>query len=183
MNYRTVMLFSFSLMASTGWGMAQQSASFSMAEHVFNSGGRPAAGATAASANHRLSIDAVGEGVFPGALSGNLHQVAGGFVAAYPPPGEVTGLRFANMQTLVWNPEGAVGAYHLYRGGLASISGLSYGACLTSAIDAPTAIDAGVGPAGSGFYYLVTARNRLWEEGTKGRSSASVQRANNAPCP
>ncbi len=183
MNYRTVMLFIVSLLASTGWGMAQQSASFNMAEHVFNSGGRPAAGATAGSAHYRLSIDAVGEGVFPGALGGNAHQVAGGFVAAYPPPGEVTGLRFANAQTLLWNPEGAVGAYHLYRGGLASIAGLSYGACLTSAINAPTVVDAGAVPAGSGFYYLVTARNRIWEEGTKGRSSAGVQRANNAPCP
>ena len=38
-------------------------------------------------------------------------------------------------------------------------------------------------PAGNGYFYLVTARNRLWEEGTKGSSSAGAQRANPAPCP
>jgi hypothetical protein len=183
MKARNSIIFACALTASTGWGLAQQSASFQLKESAFNAGGHPAGGSTASSTHHRLSIDAVGDAVFPAGLTGGSHQVAGGFVAAYPPPGEVTGLRFADAQTLTWNPEPAVGAYHLYRGTLASIAGLSYGACLSSAIDGPAATDAGAVLVGSGFYYLVTARNRLFEEGTKGRSSAGVQRANNAPCP
>jgi hypothetical protein len=183
MTRRSTIIFACTLAMSTSWGLAQQSASFRMSEHVFNAGGRPAGGATASSAHHHLTIDAIGDGVFPSASSAGGHQLSGGFVAAYPPPAEVTGLRFADMQTLEWEPEPSVGSYHLYRGDISTIAGLSYGTCLVSPIDGPSASDAGPVPEGGGFYYLVTARNRLWEEGTKGRSSAGLERANDAPCP
>lgn len=177
------MALAVGLVLSTGFVMAQQSASFRLNEHTFNAGGRPAGGITAGSAHFGVTLDAIGSGVFPAPLSSGAFAIGGGFVAAYPPPIEVTGLRFTGKPTLVWNPEPSVGAYHLYRGGLASIAGLSYGACRTSAIAGTTTSDSDPVIEGNGFYYLVTARNNLWEEGTKGSSSEDVERGNAAPCP
>ena len=37
--------------------------------------------------------------------------------------------------------------------------------------------------AGACLFYLVTARNRLGEEGTKGYRSPGIERPNDAPCP
>lgn len=37
--------------------------------------------------------------------------------------------------------------------------------------------------AGTGFFYLVTARNRLDEEGPKGFQSLGVEEPNPDPCP
>ncbi|PYT33187.1 MAG: hypothetical protein DMF52_16120 [Acidobacteria bacterium] len=34
-----------------------------------------------------------------------------------------------------------------------------------------------------GFFYLITSRNRLDEEGIKGHASSGVERANPLPCP
>jgi hypothetical protein len=48
--------------------------------------------------------------------------------------------------------------------------------------DAAAILDAVPDP-GQGFFYLVTARNRLAEEGTKGSTSAGVPRSNAFPCP
>ena len=83
----------------------QQSASYRLAEHVLNSGGRPLQGATAASASFHVSLDALGEDVNAAGLSSASFSMDGGFTVAYPPPGEVSGLLFPNKQTLVWDPE------------------------------------------------------------------------------
>jgi hypothetical protein len=154
---------------------AQSSASFDQREHAFNLGGRPAQGATATSASFRVSLDALGS---PAPTATIL-----GFVPAYVPPGEVANVRLGpDTQTLSWDPDPSVGSYAVYRGTLADLSGLQYGACTgTSAV--PTATDADVPVSGAGYFYLVTARNRLHEEGTKGLDSALVERANPAPCP
>jgi hypothetical protein len=36
---------------------------------------------------------------------------------------------------------------------------------------------------GQGYFYLVTAKNLIAEEGIKGRASSGSLRANPAPCP
>jgi hypothetical protein len=161
---------------------AQQSASYHLSEHVLNSGGRPLQGATAASASYRVSLDAIGENVNGAGLSSASYWMDGGFTVAYPPPGEVSGLTFPGKQNLLWNPEPSVGDYNLYRGLLGSLSGLGFGTCQEQNLPGETAVDAAVPAAGAGFFYLVTAENKLDEEGTKGFRSGGLERLGNT-CP
>jgi hypothetical protein len=116
-------------------------------------------------------------------LSGASHHLGGGFIGAYPPPGEVLHLRLTDQETLVWDPERSVGVYHLYRDSLGSLSGLGYGACEQYDLLTTTTIDSDVPAVDNGYFYLVTAENRLGEEGTKGRDSSDAERPNPAPCP
>lgn len=167
----------------SGAALAQQSASFKLAEHVFNAGGRPAGGTVAASLSHRITLDALGDGVMPGRLTGVGFQVGGGFVGAYPPPGEVNALRFANRTTLTWSPEASTGVYNLYRGALNTLPGLTYGSCRTSKISGTTTIDSDNALQGGGYFYLVTAKNLIAEEGTKGYARSGIERPNPTPCP
>jgi hypothetical protein len=55
--------------------------------------------------------------------------------------------------------------------------------CLQSGLLVGSAADIQSPPAGSGFFYLATARNRLGEEGTKGFASSGTRRVNPSPCP
>ena len=172
----------FLLLLSGLPAFAQQSASFDLEEGVLNSGGSPTDGVAPASVSFSLSLDALGSAVaIP--LSGGAYTLEGGFVAAYLPPLEVTGLDFVDIDTLSWNPERAAGSYRLYRGELASLSGLGYGSCLLANILPPTAEEASVPASGEGFFYLVTSTNRLYEEGSKGSDSNGVERPNPAACP
>jgi hypothetical protein len=106
-----------------------------------------------------------------------------GFVGSYPPPGEVLNLRFSNGQTLVWDADRAVGDYALYRSLVSDLYVLDYGGCHEHGITAETTTDSDAPPSTDGYYYLVTARNRLFEEGPKGYDSDEYPRANDAPCP
>lgn len=171
------------LLMGVGSVAAQESASFRLNEHAFNAGGRPEGGVTAASANFRITLDALGDSVRTGVLAGGDFQLGGGFVTAYPPPGEVELLQFTDGETLVWTPEPSVGTYHLYRGAVGDIEGLTYGDCLESQIAGTTTTDAEPPPSEQGFFYLVTAANLIAEEGTKGHASSGDERANPAPCP
>lgn len=171
------------LVLSSSVAMAQQSASFRLEEHVFNAGGRPSGGSAAASASHRITLDAVGDSVTPGLLSGGDFRIGGGFVTVYPPPGEVASLRFTNDLTLIWTPEPSTGVYNLYRGTLTSLSGLAYGGCRESEIAGTTTTDLDNAALGQGFFYLVTAENLIAEEGIKGYASSGSLRSNLAPCP
>ena len=169
--------------ASSGLALAQQSASHRLTEHTFNAGGHPAAGVVVGSASHRVSLDALGDAFSPGMLGSASNQLGGGFVTVYPPPSEVQQLRFSDKVTLLWSPEPSVGTYNLYRGALTSLSGLGYGACRTNAIAGATTADPDPAAQGQGFFYLVTAKNLLQEEGIKGRASSGALRPNLAPCP
>ncbi|RMG43699.1 MAG: hypothetical protein D6718_11535 [Acidobacteria bacterium] len=162
--------------------LAQQSASYRMDEHVLDQGGRPADGVTASSASYRVSLDSLGEGLVRAGLASATYHMDGSFGAAYPPPGEVLGLRFADQQTLAWSPERSVGVYEVYRDGLAAIAGGGYGTCWQQDVAGESVTDSDPIAPGEGFFYLVTARNRLDEEGTKGRDSAGSDRAGSA-CP
>ena len=85
------------------------------------------------------------------------------------------------MTTLVWDPERSVGTYNLYRDLLSVLPG-SFGECLQSSITGETATELDTPPTGQGWFYLITAKNRLGEEGT-GTERSGAQRPNSSPCP
>ena len=132
---------------------AQQSTSYKISDHVFNTGGHPEAGTVLTSASHLMTMDAIGESVVGSGLSSASYRVDGSFMSAYPPPGEVTGLRFTNDVTLAWAPEKSVGGYNLYRDWLSSLSGLSYGQCKQYDLPGETATESDTPtPPGRGFF-------------------------------
>jgi hypothetical protein len=176
------LIVALTVLALPGVARAQQSASYRLSEHTLNEGGHPAQGVVLSSASFRVRLDAIGDGATgarPGSASFHL---AGGFVGAYPPPGEVRDLTFASSTVLSWDPEKSVGTYDLYRDGSSTFQS-SFGICLASGLTATSAGDAGNPPFGSAYFYLVTAKNLLGEEGTKGYESSGAERPNLAPCP
>jgi len=170
--------------AAPGSARAQTSASYDMKAHVVNEGGHPAQGAVLTSGGFRMTLDAVGQGLFATAMGSASFSMGVGFVAPYPAPGEVAGVRvLADRKTLLWTPEPAADHYNVYRDLFKTLPGL-YGLCWASPLPAATVVDNAVPGTGSaGFFYLVTAENALGEEGTKGFNSAGAERGNLAPCP
>jgi hypothetical protein len=162
---------------------AQTSASYRLEEQVFNAGGHPEGGAVMSSASYWVSLDSIGEGIVGPGMSSASYGMDGSFGGAYPPPGEVLGLRFTDAETLVWDPERSVGAYNLYRDRLSALTGLGYGNCEQRDLAGETATVPDLPPATDGFFYLVTAENRLGEEGTKGQDTWGSERPNSGPCP
>jgi len=162
--------------------LAQQSASFKISDHVLNAGGHPANGTILTSASHRMTLDALGTPVSAAGLQSASYRMDASFAAAYVPPGEVRGLGFVDSETLVWNVDRSVGAYNLYRDLVSSLAGLGYGQCFQTNIAEESAIDPSRPPTGNGYFYLVTAQNRLDEEGTKGHDSRGDERLG-AFCP
>lgn len=172
MKHRTIVLLLFVLPAlAVG---AQSSASYRVEESAFNNGGNPSPELT--SASYRVTLDAVGDGVVATGLSSASYGMGGGFADGCSPPGEVLGLLFSGPATLVWNPEPSVGVYNLWRGDLSGLPSSNYGAKITEDVGSETASDATVPPAGGCYIYLVTAENRLEEEGTKGLRSSGEER-------
>lgn len=166
--------------ASPAW--AQQSAGYDLREHTLNAGGHPAGGVVPVSAGYRITLDAIGAPVAAqGALSASF-QLSGGFVAAHRPPGEVKNLRFgADAVSLAWDAEPGAGTYQVYRDLLSALAG--GGVCAQTGITAPQASDPQAPAIASGYFYLVTSRNSLGEEGTKGFASSGAERLNSLPCP
>ena len=164
--------------------LAQTSADYKLTEFTVNGGGDPNQGNYAGSAHYRVRLDAVGDAVVsPGTLSSASHRMNGGFVADDPPPGEVLQLTIdKDKQTLRWRPEKSIGSYNLYRDLLTNITG-SFGTCFQSRIANETWTDASTPPGKNGYFYLVTARNRLDEEGPKGYRSSGAEEPNPSPCP
>jgi hypothetical protein len=160
--------------------LAQSSTNYQNKEHVVNSGGSPSP--VLASTNYSVTLSSIGDGLSATGMSSAGYSMEGGFPVSYPPPGEVLDLQFTNKTTMGWNPELSVGTYSVYRG---LVSGLSsgYGTCLTSGLALTQATDATTPSAGQCFFYLVTAENRLTEEGTLGKKSDGTPRPNTAPCP
>jgi hypothetical protein len=167
-----------------GLAAAQVSTSYKLTEHVFNAGGHPAEGVMLTSTSYRVTLDAIGDSVTGYGLSSASYRMDGSFGFCFPPPGEVTGLHFTDHQTLVWDAERSVGVYNLYRNLMSVLSGGDTGTCEQHDLTATTATDTDPAPsAGDGFFYLVTAENRLAEEGTKGWRSSGSERPNPLPCP
>ncbi len=169
------------LCALSGPAAAQTSASFKLTESVLNAGGNPLDGSRPTSANFRIAFDAIG-GLPGGRLTAPSYRAGGGFVATHAPTGDVLGVRFSGRTTLTWSRDPSAGTYNLYRNTLASLPG-DYGSCYAPALTGPPYADAAVPAPGSGWFYLVTARNRLGEEGTKGHRSDGTERVNGTPCP
>jgi hypothetical protein len=167
---------------STGAALAQTSASYKLQEYTFNNGGDPWSGSFAASASHRIRLDAIGDAVAMTGLSSASHRMDNGFVGDYPPPGEVHNNRWTDKTTLIWDPEKSIGSYDVYRDTISALPG-TFGACFQSPLPNESAVDATNPAVGTGWFYLVTAKNLLGEEGTKGFRSSGVERPNTAPCP
>lgn len=163
--------------------LAQESASYKLGEHVFNAGGNPSDGLVLTSASYKITLDAIGDSVAGRNLASASYHMDGGFVMGYPPPGEVHGLEFTNLQTLVWQPEKSVGVYNLYRGLVDGLDGTVYGSCEEPDIALNATTDSDPVPVGNGYFYLVTAENRLDEEGTLGIRSTGAERPNTGACP
>jgi hypothetical protein len=150
-----------------GPAFAQESASFRIKTPVLNNGGRPLDGLFPSSANYRLRPDALGEGAVQASAVSASFRLAGGFLQAFPPPGEVKDLRFTNATTLAWDPEPFADSYHLYRTGPmgSGIGTMPVGNCLQSGIAGLTTTEPDVPPTGKAFFYLVNAVNCTRIEG------------------
>lgn len=162
---------------------AQQSKNYRLTEHSLNAGGHPADGQVMASASFKLSYDAVGAPAVQWGMAAPSFRMDVSFGSAYPPPGEVAGLRFAGEDLLSWSAERSAGVYGVYRDLVSQLPGLEYGGCLRGGLEGTSLTDTSTPPLGRAYFYLVTARNRLGEEGTKGHDSVGNERANDAPCP
>ena len=166
------------LLAASG----QSIADYKISDYTFNSGGHPHQGTVMWSGSYRVTLDALGDGVTAIGLNSASFHMGGGFPACYPPPGEVRGLTFTDKQTLEWMADQSVGGYNLYRDSIGVLSGLGYGACLQENLPDTTTIDADTPPTTDGYFYLVTAENRLDEEGPKGIASDGAEREGSV-CP
>ena len=163
--------------------LAQTSASYQITESAINCGGDPQNGTVLTSASFRVTLDAIGDAVAGGPLASSSYSSDVGLPPSLKPPGEVLSLHFTDKSTLVWQPENSVGSYRLYRGLLTALPG-SYGTCLTPAgVTTEQTTDATTPSPGQCFVYLVTARNRISEEGTMGSTSSGTPIPNTSPCP
>lgn len=180
---RAAVVFLVLLSVNLPRASAQASASFRLAEHALNAGGNPRSGAVLSSPAFRLTLDALGEGSARLGLAGSSYRLDGGFVAPYPPPGEVFDLRFEDRDTLGWRAHSAAGTYDLYRDPLGALPGLGYGVCRESGLARPGAVDTGIPPSDTGYFYLATVENRIGEHGTKGFQSDGVTEREGTICP
>lgn len=162
---------------------AQQSASFKLTERVLNAGGHPAHGVVMASASFLITLDALGDGVVQVGMSSASYRMEAGFASGYPPPGEVTDLLFTSRQTLEWDAELSAGSYNLYRDAVGNLSELDYGACQQPGLSDEMTTDSDLPLPGEAFFYLVTAENRLGEEGTKGFQGDGTTERLGTVCP
>jgi hypothetical protein len=161
----------------------QQSTSHKLEEHVLNAGGLPLGGTIISSSSHRMTLGAIGQGVSFAAPASANFVMAPGFVTAYPPPGEVLNLRFTDSTTLAWDADPSVGGYNLYEGNIKSPFDTGYGTCATEGITTLSTTVSGEPVPNAGMFFLITAENRLREEGTKGTDDAGLERDNSNPCP
>ena len=169
---------------SGGAVLAQESPNFTLTEHTFNAGGSTPGGTMLASPNYQITFGSLGDAAAVNfVLNSPSFQMDGGFVASFPPADEVAGLRFTDGQTLVWNPEPSARTYQLYRDLLSALSSLTYGDCEQQNLGEETTIDPEIPPGGEGYFYLLTVRNHLEEEGTKGTDSDGEERPNPVACP
>jgi len=166
--------------SSTVWG--QTSANFKLEEYTFNNGGDPKDGIVLQSTAYSITLDAMGDAIAGQNMSGSSYQTDAGFVTWYPPPGEVINLMFTDSTSMTWNFEPSIGLYNVYSGDVTDLS-TGYGSCYQTDLTVETVTVADLPPAGTCYFYLVTADNRLNEEGTMGFNSVGTKRTNSSPCP
>ena len=182
MNHRSIRLLSLLFLIgafAASVATAQSSASYKIGEASFNNAGDPVNGVTLVSAHFHIKLDSVGDSTVLAGLSSASFRADGGFVSHYRPAGEVAAVRFTNSTTLQWNAEPSAQWYEVYRA--TSLPG-TFGTCFANDLTTTAVADASTPSIGSRFFYLVTARNRLREEGTKGFGSTGAERTNTLPC-
>lgn len=176
-------LVAIPLLCLCGLAMAQSSPSYRLEEFRPNAGGHPQDGLTLQSTSYRISLDAVGEALASPTLRGGAFEMDAGFSHSYPPPGEVRHLlALGDKQTMTWKVERSVGTYRVYGGQIPSLPG-EYGVCKVADLRLPQASLDEQPPPGGTFFYLVTARNILSEEGTTGYDGSGLPRPPPVPCP
>jgi hypothetical protein len=162
---------------------AQESPNYRLREHTLNAGGHPLDGTILSSMNYQIRLDAIGDAVAGVTLTGASYRMDAGFVSAYRPPGEIHALWFEDRDTLAWFPEISAGDYNLYRNSLVNLAGMDYGVCREHDIPVSMTVDSDLPAPDDGYFYLVTVKNRLNEEGTTGVDSSGTARPNPDPCP
>ena len=186
---KTVWLCCAVFLASSGV-LAQSSVNFQIGQATLNCGGHPSDGVVLSATTRTISLDSIGEGVVARSLSSASFRMDAGLVAAFRPPGEIAPSCGASGQAclrvqrsgptdvaeLHWPPDPSVGTYNVYRGLTDDLAGLGFGSCNQTGLVNETALDAEQVAADHAFFYLVTARNRLDEEGTKGFKSNGAER-------
>jgi hypothetical protein len=95
MRLTMLMLLALTI-AATAFG--QTSVNFKLEEYTFNNGGNPAP--ELGSTSFRLTVDSIGDGFAAWGLAGGSFTMDGGFLPAFPPPGEVISLRFTDADTM-----------------------------------------------------------------------------------
>jgi hypothetical protein len=168
MNRLRRLLFALPPLAVAAGAAAQSSASHRIEQGTLNDGGHPPT--VLSSPSHQLTLGSIGDGPAVGPASSASHQVGSGLPTVFAPPGEVTNLRLGSPDQLTWAPDPSVGSYNLYRGDIADLP-TSYGVQIQSSLAAPATSDATQTPASGCLFYLITASNRLDEEGPKGFDS------------
>jgi hypothetical protein len=158
---------------------AQQSASYTIEQGTFNNGGNPSP--TLTSAGYQMTLDSIGDGIAGPAASSASYGLEPGFTSTYAPPGEVRNLRFTTSTSFTWDAERSVGTYNTYRGVLGSYT--TYGLCLHSGLTATIDSDSQEPTGGATWYYVVSAENRLREEGVTGYNSQGTPHPNTSSCP
>jgi hypothetical protein len=170
------------LAAGASWAVAQQSANFKLTEFTLNAGGDPLNGSSAASPSWKISLDALGDAILGVGTSSASWHMDSGFVDVYRSAGEVQKVRWTSSTLLNWDPEKSVGVYNLYRDLIGNLPG-AFGNCFQSSVTGESWTDASIPGLNTAWFYLVTAENRLSEEGTKGYSTGGAERPNPSPCP
>jgi hypothetical protein len=173
------------VLAAAPGAVAQVSESFRVSDGTFNSGGHADPAGVMTSASFRVSLDAIGDGVSglrsPGGASYRVH---GGFVDAYSPPAEVVGVHWIDRVTAAWSPARSAGIYSIHSGSLEVLRGSGSPAdCLATGIAGTGAVVPQLPSAGTGRFYLVSARNHVGEEGSRGSDSNGVERPRGTDCP
>ncbi len=161
---------------------AQSSANYQLTQGVINCGGDPQNSTVLASTSYQVTLDAIGDAVAGGPLASAGFTSDVGLPPSLKPPGEVLDLRFSTQTTLTWQPEHSVGSYSVYRGLLSHVPA-NYGSCLVSNLATELATDSDTPSVGQCFVYLVTAHNRIDDEGPLGSTSSGAPIPNNSPCP
>jgi hypothetical protein len=162
--------------------LPSMAAAAEVSESTFNAGGHPEQGVVPASAAFMISLGSLGE-PFPFMDLRDRMLLQTGFLGGLHPPGEVLNLRFIDPIALAWDPEPSAGSYNLYRGSIGGAPG-DPGACLQPELPDTSTIDLDPAPpAGQAWFYLVTVKNRLGENGTPGFDSQGAPRPDPSPCP
>ena len=166
--------------------LAQTSSNFTLEEYTFNAGGTPSQGQVLSSSSFSITLASIGDTLVATGLSSSSFEADVGFDVAYPPPGEVAAtcgasgepcLVFTDSETLTWPAEPSAGVYNLYRDDISN----GFGDCEEQDIAGTTTTDTAT-PT-TAFFYLVTVKNRLSEEGTKGFQSNLTERQGGVDLP